>query len=152
MPTGKDVKGEKMRRLLTAGDVIAALAVPFGASHVASVHAAPAPPKCPPGQYKMGKCPTPNASGTLSIALAGTQVKLAGKATPATRSTPVSISRVTVSGVAAHAQAFRIFAPRAMPTLHLVTKGTLYRLNVKTNKWSRVSSITGSGIYQAVFR
>jgi hypothetical protein len=138
-----------MRRLFAACAVVSALVVPIGAS---SVYAASAPPKCPPGQYKMGKCSPQTNSATFSIALAGTQVKLAGKTSRASRGTPVSISRVTVKGVGAHAQAFRVFTPRSIPGLHLVTKGTLYRLNVATNKWTRVSSITGSGIYQAVFR
>jgi hypothetical protein len=36
--------------------------------------------------------------------------------------------------------------------VHLVTKGTLFRVHAATSKWTRVSSITGTGIYQAVFR
>jgi hypothetical protein len=42
--------------------------------------------------------------------------------------------------------------PRSIPALHLVTKGTLYRFNVATNTWTRITSITGSGVYQAVFQ
>jgi hypothetical protein len=139
-----------MRRLILACAVFTALVVPIGAT---SVHADNGNNNCPPGQYKkLGKCVPGSSAGTFTIALAGTQVKLTGKSSRATRHTPVTINRVTVSGVRAHSQAFRVFAPGTMPALHLVPKGTLYRFNVSTNTWTRVSTITGSGIYQAVFR
>jgi hypothetical protein len=141
--------GENVKRLFVALFAVSALIVPLSAHHTPSASADGV--KCPKGyKLKDGKCVRQGA-GTFSIALAGTQIRLTGTTTRSNR-TPFRIARITVPGLRANAQAFKIFAAGRIPILRLATKGTLYKLNVATHRWMAIKTITTTGIYQAVFR
>jgi hypothetical protein len=139
-----------MRKSLAAL-LFGALVLPIS---VTSVQTASAATKCP-GAAKSYKCQgsvVVPASGTfrVQLATATTKVTLKGVASRFAFGTQIFLGRVTMRNVPRHGQAFKVFAGKRMPTLHLTSKGTLYAFNPARNSWRTVKAVTSSGIYAAV--
>jgi hypothetical protein len=107
--------------------------------------------KCCPKGYKPSECQTTASSGAFYVNVAGTRVSLKGEGTRSTRGSVVAVARVAARHLARQSQAFKLLAVGRIPVLRLAVKGRLYKLNVATNRWKPIRSITRSGIYEAVF-
>ncbi|HEX6509972.1 MAG TPA: hypothetical protein VF221_20280 [Chloroflexota bacterium] len=146
-----------MRRVIAALTFATVLVVPL---HIAGTPRALAAPPARSG--KCGPPPSPNykctngtlvpASGTFTVALSSSTVRLRGIASRLTFRTRIYLARVTMRNVPKHAQAFKVFASGRVPALTLASRGTLYGYSVATGKWRTIRAITGSGIYAAALR
>lgn len=108
-----------------------------------------------PGPCTAYTCPASmvvNTSGTVQMQLTGTRVVLRGTASRSAIKSQAYLARVSVRNTPRHGIAFKVFATRHFPSLHLAHRGSLYGYNVASAKWHTVRLIAGSGIYAAVLR
>ena len=141
-----------MKRMLVA---LAVVLSALGLSAVQSQHAGAASPrlhvekqkKCHPYRGKCHFVP----SGTFTVQVTNSDVKLQGTGTPKTAGTAYAVARVSVLHLSKHEEAFRVFASGPLPPLRLTRKGTLYELDVAHNVWHQIRAVTAPGIYKVVF-
>jgi len=143
-----------MKRTLAALTLAAMMAVPVGLLHArgasaSSAHSSRAAKACSTQGYTHAKCVVVPANGKFSISVPDTKVKLIGTGTSGTAGTEIIVAKVSAPCPGLHGSGFRVITNGPMPPLHL-KKGTLYKFNPATGTCTRVSSVTGPGIYEAV--
>lgn len=152
-----------MKRLVVILALPALLAVQlvFFAPRFAQAKGGPVPtqtpPACnmrPPSHVPSKNCGTSVIvtaySGSFRVPVAQTNLVLTGHASKASHGTQIFAQKVTASHTPAHGVAFRVFAVGHLPALKLVQHDKLFKYGASKSTWSKVQTVTRSGIYAAV--
>jgi hypothetical protein len=101
--------------------------------------------------YAHARCVIVPAHGRFYVYVTGLPIVLQGTGTPQTAGTEITTAQVQNPCPSTKAGSFRLFADGPIPPLTLVSPGTLYMYNPGTGTCTRISSITGPGVYEVVF-
>lgn len=142
-----------MKRALSILGLTAVLTVPVAYLAPTAAHADNKPPPCQKKNpsKSCGSAVTIHAySGTFRVVVTQTKLVLQGHASKASHGTQIFAQKVTASHTPSHGVAFRVFAVGHLPPLTLVQQGKLYKYGTAKNTWTKVGTVSQSGIYAAV--